>query len=65
VNDQGDLTIARMSPEGYEQISQAHLIEPNHKIGRRDVVWSHPAFANKSIYLRNENEIRCYSLAKE
>ncbi|MEM7311918.1 MAG: PQQ-binding-like beta-propeller repeat protein, partial [Planctomycetota bacterium] len=62
--DLGDLVIARLSPEGYQEISRAHLIEPNHEIGMRKVVWSHPAFANKSVYLRNEGELRCYSLAK-
>ncbi|MDG2129695.1 MAG: PQQ-like beta-propeller repeat protein [Fuerstiella sp.] len=63
-NDIGDLIIARMSPQGYEEISRANLIEPTHQVvGGRKLVWSHPAFANRSIYLRNDKEIRCYSLA--
>jgi len=33
-------------------------------VGQRTLVWSHPAFANRSVYLRNDREIRCYSLAK-
>ncbi len=63
-NDVGDLIIARLSPQGYDEISRAHLIQPTHDIGNRTVVWSHPAFANRSVYLRNDVEIRCYSLAK-
>ena len=62
-NDEGDLVIARLSPQGYDEISRAHLIQPTHDIGNRTVVWSHPAFANRSVYLRNDGEIRCYSLA--
>ena len=62
-NDIGELIIARMSPKGYEEISRAHLIEPDQDIGSRRVVWSHPAFANQRIFLRNDHEIRCYSLA--
>ena len=63
-NDIGDLIIARMSPRGYEEISRANLIEPTHRVvGGRKLVWSHPAFANRSVYLRNDKEIRCYSLA--
>jgi len=62
-NDLGDLILARMSPQGYQEISRAHLIDPTHTIGRRTVVWSHPAFARRSVYLRNDAEIRCYSLA--
>ena len=62
-NEKGDLIIARLTPKGYEEISRAHLIEPTNKAMARDVVWSHPAFANRNIYLRNDKEILCYSLA--
>jgi hypothetical protein len=31
-------------------------------VATRDVVWSHPAFANRCIYLRNDQEIVCISL---
>ena len=63
VNDLGDVIFAEMSPNGYDEISRANLIEPTHQVSGRTLVWSHPAFANKSIYLRNDKEIRCYSLA--
>lgn len=63
-NDLGDLVIANLSADGYKEISRAHLIDPTHNIGRRQVVWSHPAFANRSIYLRNDKHLRCYSLEK-
>ena len=63
-NDFGDLIIANLNPSGYEEISRVRLIEPTHKVSGRMLVWSHPAFANRSVYLRNDNEIRCYDLAK-
>lgn len=63
-NDYGELIIAGLSPAGYTEISRAKLIEPTHQVGGRTLVWSHPAFANRSVYLRNDREIRCYSLAK-
>jgi len=28
-------------------------------------VWSHPAYANRSMYVRNDKEVVCVSLAKE
>ena len=62
-NDLGDLIIAKLSPAGYTEISRAHLIDPTHTVSGRRVVWSHPAFANGSVYLRNDQEIRSYSLA--
>jgi hypothetical protein len=63
-NDLGDLIIANLSPDGYKEISRAHLIDPTHDVSGRKLVWSHPAFANRSVYVRNDQEIRCYSLAK-
>lgn len=63
-NDLGDLIIARMDPDGYEEVSRAHLIEPTHDVSGRTLVWSHPSFANRNVYLRNDREIRSYSLAK-
>ena len=64
-NDQGDLIIAKLSPGGYEEIGRANVIEPSHDVFGRTVVWSHPAFANRSVYLRNDKEIVCISLAAE
>jgi outer membrane protein assembly factor BamB len=63
-NEQGDLIIAKLSPKGYEEISRAHLLEATSKAFGRDVLWSHPAFANKRMYARNDKEIICVSLAK-
>jgi outer membrane protein assembly factor BamB len=63
-NEKGDLIIARLSPKGYEEIDRAHLLEPTGKALRRRVVWSHPAFANRSMYARNDKEIICVSLER-
>jgi outer membrane protein assembly factor BamB len=62
-NEQGDLIIARLSPEGYEETSRAPLIAATNKAGRRMVVWSHPAFANRCVYARNDREIVCSDLS--
>ena len=65
-NDRGELIISRLSPEGFEEISRAKLIEPTTKQfpGRGGVCWSHPAFANKHVFARNDRELVCASLAK-
>jgi outer membrane protein assembly factor BamB len=62
-NEKGDLIIARLSPQGYEEVSRAHLLDPTSAGFGRDVLWTHPAFANKSAYTRNDKEIICVSLA--
>jgi outer membrane protein assembly factor BamB len=64
-NEKGDLIIAKLSPKKYEEISRTHLLEPTGSAAGRDVVWSHPAFANKRIYARNDKEIICADLAKK
>lgn len=64
-NEKGDLIIARLSPKGYDEVSRAHLIDPTDRFPKRLVVWTHPAFANRSVYVRNDKEIACFSLAKE
>jgi outer membrane protein assembly factor BamB len=63
-NEKGDLIIARLTPKGYEEISRVHLLEPTNTAAGRDVVWSHPAFANRSVYARNDKELICVSLAE-
>ena len=64
-NEKGDLIIARLTPKGYEEIDRAHILEPTNHMAGRPVVWSHPAFANQSMYVRNDKEIVCVSLAAE
>jgi len=62
-NENGDLIIARLTPKGYEEISRAHLLEPTNKDCGRAVVWSHPAFANRCCFVRNDKEIISANLA--
>ncbi len=62
-NEKGDLIIAKLTPKGYAEISRAHILEPLNRLAGRPVIWSHPAFANRNIYARNDREIVCVSLA--
>ncbi|MDB6175423.1 MAG: outer rane biosis protein BamB [Chthoniobacteraceae bacterium] len=62
-NEKGDLIIAKLTPSGYEEISRAHLLDPTNRDPGRPVVWSHPAFANRSVYVRNDREMVSVSLA--
>jgi hypothetical protein len=69
-NDRGELIIARLSPKGYEEISRSQLIAPTHpQIRRREAGlvahWTQPAYANKHLITRNDNEIISVNLAKE
>ena len=60
--ENGDLIIAKLSAEKYDEISRTKLLEPvGNGLGRK-IVWSHPAYANKCVFARNDKEIVCASL---
>ena len=41
-----------------------HLLDPTNECFGREVVWSHPAFAGRSIFARNYRELVCVSAAE-
>jgi outer membrane protein assembly factor BamB len=63
-NERGQLLITRLSRKGFEEISRTQLIRPT--LGqlpqREGVCWSHPAFANRHVFARNDEELVCASL---
>lgn len=65
-NELGDLLIGKLTPSGFEEQTRAHLLEPNGvDLRQRAIVWSHPAYADRKIYVRNDSEIICVDLAAE
>lgn len=56
-NESGELLIAKLSPKGYEEISRTKIIDPTNVAFGRDVVWCAPAYANGSIYVRNDEQL--------
>ncbi|MEO1994255.1 MAG: PQQ-binding-like beta-propeller repeat protein [Planctomycetaceae bacterium] len=64
-NESGDLIVARLTPAGYEERGRFHVLEPTGEAFGRQVVWSHPAFAERCLFARNDKELVCVSLAEE
>ncbi len=65
-NERGELIIAQLTPDGFREISRARLIEPTQAQmpGRRGgVTWSHPAFAYRHVFARNDKELVCADLS--
>jgi len=64
-NERGELMIARLSPQGFEELSRASLIEPTRgQLNQRDgVCWSHPAFSGRHVFARNDKELVCADLS--
>jgi outer membrane protein assembly factor BamB len=61
--ENGDLVIAKLSPERYDEISRTKLLDPVGVGLGRNIVWSHPAYADQCVFARNDKEIVCASLA--
>jgi len=63
-NERGELMITKLSPKGLEVISRVQLIEPTRsQLNRRGgVCWSHPAYAYKHIFVRNDEELICVNV---
>ena len=56
---------AACSPAEYKEIDRAKILDPAGFARGRDVVWSHPAFAQRSVFARNDKEMVRVSLAAE
>ncbi|WP_145415746.1 PQQ-binding-like beta-propeller repeat protein [Planctomycetes bacterium K23_9] len=64
MSENGDLIIAKLSRDAYEEKGRFHVLEPTNESFGRPVVWSHPAYANKTAFVRNDKEIVAVDLAK-
>jgi outer membrane protein assembly factor BamB len=53
-NELGELIQARLTPEGYREVSKATIL--------KDGTWANPAFADGCIFARNDKEILCVPL---
>ena len=67
-NDRGDLIIAQLTPDGYEELDRTQLLpvttRPYNRRKLKAVQWMHPAYANGNIYARNDEEIIAASLTE-
>ena len=63
-NENGELIIAKMNADGYKELDRATILKATNNAFGRPVVWSMPAFANKRIYVRNDEKLVCLDVAK-
>jgi len=60
--DRGELIRAKLTSQGYQEISRSALLSPLYPFAGRKVTWSPPAYANRHVFARNEKELICASL---
>ena len=64
--EKGEIVIAKLTPGGLERISSAPIITPETTLRNRThpIAWSHPAYAHRSLFARNDSQLVCVSLAR-
>ena len=55
LNEEGELILARLNPDGYQEQSRTKII---------DFTWAHPAFAGNRIFARTDKELVCVALSQ-
>ena len=62
--ERGEIVIARLTPRGFERISSARFLAPGTALRGREypIAWSHPAYAYRSLFARNDTELVCIPL---
>ncbi len=65
--ERGELIIGELSPDGFKEVSRSKLLDPTTQQlrQRKGVCWSHPAYANRCVFARNDKELVAASLAEE
>jgi outer membrane protein assembly factor BamB len=61
----GELIHARLTRSGYEELSRTKLLTPVYMFSGRKISWSPAAYAHRCVFVRDEAEILCASLAAE
>ena len=64
MSENGDLIMASLTPNKYAELGRFHVLEPTGEAFGRSCLWSHPAYANRTAYIRNDAEIIAVDLSK-
>jgi hypothetical protein len=57
LSESGDLIIVEITYDGYKELGRQHVLEPTNTTSGRPVVWSHPAFADRTMFARNDKKL--------
>ncbi len=65
--ERGEVVIARLTPQGLTRLSSARFLTPTTRLRGREypIAWSHPGYAHRSLFARNDTELVCISLAAD
>jgi outer membrane protein assembly factor BamB len=62
LSETGDLILAQLNPQQYQELDRTPVIEPTGECFGRPVVWAYPAIAGGRLWVRNDQQLVCYQL---
>ncbi|MCB1087929.1 MAG: PQQ-like beta-propeller repeat protein, partial [Verrucomicrobiae bacterium] len=60
--DDGTVTLAKASPDGFEQLGQFQLEPQSSNRNPKGKIWAHPVVIGGKLYLRDQEYIVCYDV---
>ncbi|MCB9853441.1 MAG: PQQ-like beta-propeller repeat protein [Phycisphaerales bacterium] len=60
----GNLSLAELDRNGYHAKGRMHVLEPTTTAFGRNVVWSYPAYADRTAFIRNDKELVAVDIAR-
>ena len=64
MSETGDLLVAELTEKGFSERGRMHVVDPTNESFGRPVVWSHPAYADRTVFVRNDKELVAVDLSK-
>jgi len=63
MSETGELVMANMTRQAYQELGRFQVLAPTSEAFGREVVWSHPAYAGQTAFVRNDKELVAVDLA--
>ncbi|MEM6655253.1 MAG: PQQ-binding-like beta-propeller repeat protein [Planctomycetota bacterium] len=63
-NELGELITAELTADSYTETGRMPVLAPTSSAFGRPVVWSHPAFAGRAVFARNDEKLVCVDLSE-
>lgn len=64
-SETGELIMAELTADGMKQLGRMQVVAPTNEAFGRPVVWSHPAYAGQTAFIRNDKEIVAVDLQQK
>jgi outer membrane protein assembly factor BamB len=65
LNELGELMMARLNTKEFKSLGKVAVLKPTGEAFGRQVLWSHPAYAQQTAFIRNDEEVVAVSLATD